>query len=340
VARKPASSRAGGSLDASTRICVIYGSEPMLKQQHLQQLRDALTEAHGEIQTFDFDGESAALSDVLDEVRSYGLMQQYKLVVVDNADQFVSSHREALMRYAQSPVDHATLCFRSGKWNSGNLDKLIQKCGAIVKCEPLGDADAAAWLVERATTEYQRKLDRAVAMQLVQRLGSDLLRLDSELAKLAVLAEPGKPIPATLVEQLVGRGGDEDAWKVQEDLLAALLAKRGQGPSPIQVVRDMIDVYNQPKELVTYFVADLMRKLFTASALRRQGVPEAGIAKALKLWGPRTALFMTVVARTDTAQLGRLYDRILRYDGRSKSGLGDAVLNLECFCAELADVLR
>lgn len=340
MARKPAASRAPGKLDQNTRLAVIYGSEEMLKQQHMLELRAALSEAHGELQLFDFDGEQASLSDVLDEVRSYGLMQQHKLVVVDNADQFVSNHREALTRYAQAPVDHATLCFRSVKWNAGNLDKLIQQHGAIIKCEPLKPDEAARWLVTRATEQHQRKLEDKVAHLLVQRLGSDLLRLDSELGKLAVLAEPGKPIPQALVEQLVGRSGDEEAWKVQEDILRSLLNKPGQGPTAVQIVREMIDIHGQPKELVTYFVADLLRKLFTAAAMKRQGSSPDAIGKALKLWGPRTQLFMNVVDRSDVNRLGRLYDRIIQQLARARSGLGDAVINLECFCAELADEWR
>ena len=123
-------------LDASTRVLAVHGPEEAVKKQKIDQLRAALEAEHGELQKFDFDGKTATLADVFDELRGYSLMGGYKLVVVDPADDFVKAHREPLERYAQNPVDHATLVLRAGTWNRGNLDKHIAKVGAVVKCEP------------------------------------------------------------------------------------------------------------------------------------------------------------------------------------------------------------
>ncbi|MEZ6189670.1 MAG: hypothetical protein R3C45_00080 [Phycisphaerales bacterium] len=140
------------ALDADTRICVLHGPEQWLKARYLQDLRKALDEAHGETETFTFNGETASLSDILDELRSYALMQHHKIVLLDSADVFLKKnedYRRALERYAEKPVDHGTLVLRSDTWNKGNLDKLIAKVGAVIKCEPLKPAEAKAWLIKR-----------------------------------------------------------------------------------------------------------------------------------------------------------------------------------------------
>src|SRR5689334_6421379 len=120
MAKRASSSKSGPSAD--TRILVLYGPEEMQKRQALADLRAALAGKDGEVETVNFDGKSAALADVFDELRSMSLMQNPKIVLVDDADVFVTAHREPLERYAANPSDTATLVLRSTKWNKGNLD--------------------------------------------------------------------------------------------------------------------------------------------------------------------------------------------------------------------------
>src|SRR5947209_3031714 len=52
----------------------------------------------------DFDGESAQLADVLDELRSFSMFGNHKVVVVRNADELLSRARQSLEEYVASPV--------------------------------------------------------------------------------------------------------------------------------------------------------------------------------------------------------------------------------------------
>lgn len=344
MARRTTKTDANVSLGPDTRILVLTGPEDMLKRQHLESLRAILTQAHGELQVIHFDGRSAELAEVLDELRTFSLMQQYKLVIVDDADQFVGeATRPALERYAESPVETATLVLRSEKWNPGRLDKIIEKVGAKIKCEPLSHADACTWVVKRCREAHQRKIESSAADTLVARLGTSLMALDSELGKLALMVEPNESITTRLVEQVVGRSGDEQAWAVQEAVLEALTSTRpGQGTpagTAIQRIHELIDVSGQPKELVAYFVADLMRKLNLAGMMRRQGVPEFQIGRELKLWGGREKMLLNLLRKLGPAGAAQAFDHVVRADANAKSGLGDATHNLEKFCVQLASKL-
>lgn len=339
MAKRASTSKAGGgaTVDASTRILVLCGAEEMTKRTRLQGLREALVAAHGETETFSFDGRTASLADVLDELRSYSLMQVYKLVVVDEADEFVKRHRDAMERYAEAPVDHATLVLRSNAWHKGNLDKLIDKVGAVIKCDALSPAEAQRELVQRAKSQHNATLSPQAAGMLIERLGTDMATLDSEVAKLALMT-PGKPIEPKLIEETVGRSSDEQAWVVQDAVLESI---GGKDPGDaIAKIHELVDLAGQADVLVTYFVADLVRKLNVAVLAKRAGVPEPELAKRLKLWGPRQHAFMNVVRRLDARKVGRWFDQAVEADSRSKSGLGDPVRNLECFCVRLADDAR
>jgi DNA polymerase III subunit delta len=337
--RSAASATSATALGASTRICVLYGPEEMVKREHLDQLRLALAEAHGETETIIYDGLTATLADVLDELRTYSLMPVHKLVIVDHGEEFVKRFREAVERYAAAPVDQATLILRADTWNKGNLDKLIAKVGAIVKCEALTHGEAREWIARRAQAVHGRKLSPEAAGQLVQRLGADLLLLDSELGKVVLLAGDDQPVTPELVEQVVGRSSDEKAWAIQETVLAHLASGTRQNGGELLVkLHELVDLAGHDPVPITYALADLMRKLYLGAVLKRQGAGEQQIGRAVGLWNPQQqALLVKAIQRLGGPKLQRWFDRAVDLDRRGKSGHGEPLRNLECFCASLAD---
>jgi DNA polymerase-3 subunit delta len=168
---------------------------------------------------------------------------------------------------------------------------------------------------------------------MVERLGTGLSLLDSELSKIALLGEANEPIQQEAVEELVGKSSDEQAWAAQEALLQAL--QTGSTEQALRTVRELIDLAGQPEPLVMYFVADLFRKLSIGSMLKRAGWQDKQITKHLKVFGPRERMFLAALNRLDRASIRRLFDEALQLDSRSKSGLGEVTSNLERLCVEL-----
>ncbi len=330
MARKPAPG--GPTLDPSAPILVLHGKEAFLRADYTRQLKAKLLKSHGDLETVHFDGLTDAPADVLDECRSFGLMQQHKLVVADNADQLIKGDARPLMeRYAESPVESATLVLRCDTWNRGNLDKLITKAGGeIVKCEDLPAAQALAWATSRATEAHGVKLARDAAQLLIERVGGDLGRIDSELAKLAVEADKGT-ITAEQVGELVGLTREEQVWSIQELILTA-------GPEELlSQLRVILDNSKQDQTVVTFYAAmDLCRKLHAAARGFEQRANPADIAKRLKLWGPSRDAIMNVARRIDPNEAAALLTRAVDADRRSKSGLGKADRTLEMLSLEIA----
>jgi len=342
MAKKAATNKSSGpGISADTRILVLHGPEQMVMQEHLETLKAAIAKAHGDYEVFRFDGKSASLAEVFDELRGYSLMSVYKLVIVDEAEQFVKDHRAALERYAQSPVDQATLVLRTPAWNRGNLDKLIEEVGAVIKCEELKAADAARWLVERAKSHHKAELKPNAAAALVERVGPHLMLLDAELGKLAVMAPGSKSgsvasvIDVALVGEAVSASSDAKAWLMQEPLLAGMV--RHSAREPLEMVRELIDLAGHDPVPVVWAAMDLCRKLAVAWAMREAGENEASVAKAMRLWGAQVRPFMDVVKKLDSASATRLLQTALSADSNTKQGLGDARRNLEALCVTLTD---
>lgn len=318
---------------------MLHGKQAFLRQLHTQTLRDALAKEHANVDTVMFDGESARPADVLDECRSFGLIAGYKLVIVDNADSLIKEDARPLFeRFAQGLADGdeagATLLLRSDTWRPGNLDKLIEKVGVVIKCEAPTEPEAAAWAVRRAKKRYDATLEPATASLLVERVGADLGRLDSELGKLAAAAGEGNPITRDLVAQFVGVSRDEEVWGIQRTLLGA------DAPVALAHLRHVLDVSRHPPTLVSWALTDLARKLHAASRSLKQGAQPGALMKPLKLWGPSADALLGAARATSPDRALSLFRFCIEGDRRGKSGLGDPERTLEREVLEFASLRR
>src|SRR6185436_2786040 len=85
-------------------IYVIFGPEDFLRQEELRNLLDELLGSERDsMSLIEFEGESAEVAAVLDECRTPSLLAPLRVVLVRDADEFVSggrhekkSHRELL----------------------------------------------------------------------------------------------------------------------------------------------------------------------------------------------------------------------------------------------------
>jgi len=311
-------------------VYALVGGDSFLQ---LQELAAISRELGKEAQRADFDGESAELADVLDELRCYSMFGGGcgKLVVVRSADDFLSKYRSQLEDYVASPSDSGVLVLRLGSLpKTQRIYKLIEKNGRIIVCEPPGEAGLVKWAIEHAKTQ-RVTLAPDAAKLLVELIGADLGRLDTEIAKLAIAAD--------------GAGGG----KISADMVTANVAFTRE--------REMKDL------------ANAMAGGDTTEALRRwreliQSDPSAEFRAVtwLGMWLEDVRLIVTVGPNSPAVgrmkwkfrepgswnrfvaaceALGkegyaRALDLLTEIDKQSKSGVGDAAENVERFILALA----
>jgi len=321
-------------LDAKTRIAVLIGEDAFMAGEYTNMLREALAQAHGAdgFDTIRFDGASAKVGDVLDECRTFGLMASHKLVLVDNAEQLIKEDARPIMeRYAEEPSEGATLVLRCGRWYKGKLDEKIAAVGCLVEMADIAPEQAVNWAMRRGLKRHNADVERGAAELLVQKLGVELGRLDTELEKLATFAggssKEGTPpvtITAAMVGEMVGLTREEEAWGLQSTILS------GDAAAALAHLRIILD--NSRKDAavpLSWACMDLARKLHSASRGVRQGENPWQLAGKLKLWGPSKDAILAAAAKVDPARMARLLGEAVDADRRSKSGLGSFDRNLE-----------
>ncbi len=308
----------------------MHGKESFLMARYTNDFEAILAKEYGEVDRMVFNGATTDLATILDEVRTFDLMMQHKLVIVDNADAFLAakgtgktSNRQAMERYAESPVQSSTLLLRATSWRPGKLDKAVSKMGLVFKLQQLSEHDSVRWCVGRCGKEHGCTLESQAAQLLVQRIGLSLTRLDTELGKLSAKVAPESNITKEDVVEMVGLSREEQAWEIQSIILS------GNSGAAITKLGELLDVSRQPRELLMWSVVDLTRRLSAATSMLQNGNSPSEIRKSLKLFGDGGNRILSLAKQRTPSQFANLFTEAVAVDARTRSGTLDGRRGLE-----------
>jgi DNA polymerase III delta subunit len=329
------------TFSASMRTVILHGKEPFLMTRYTDDLQQVLEEEHGEIERIAFDGESVDLASVLDEIRTFDLLSRHKLVIVNNADSFLAAKansktptRKLMERYAEEPVQSATLLLRATTWRPGKLDKIVDKTGLVYKLQQYSEKDTMRWCVARCEKEHGCTLEPQGAQLLVERIGLSLTNLDTELGKLSAKVAPQTTISKADVVEMVGISKEEQAWEIQSVLLT------GNEGASITKLCELLDVSKQPRELLMWSVVDLTRRLSGAANMLDCGSSSGEIRKSLKLFGESGNRILAVAKKKTSHTFANLFTDAVAIDSRTRSGLLDGRRGLESLAIRVCRDLR
>jgi DNA polymerase-3 subunit delta len=291
-------------------IYVLFGDEEFLRGQAWQAIRRRVLGSDDEFGIGRFDGPEATIADVLDELATLPFFGKYRLVMVDDADPFVTQYRPLLEKYAESPVPRGVLVLSVKTWPSNTrLAKIVQKTGVAVECRlpPQLPAWCQAWAQQR----YGKKLATDAADLLVELSGGGLGQLDTELNKLTAYVGERKEIRHADVDQLVAAGRVETIWKLIG------IACQGETAQALEMLDRLLVAGEAPVALLAAMATQL-RRLAKAARLMLDGTPlSPALAEAgIPAW-PRAQ----DEARAQLRHLGR--DRLLKlFDWLLETDLG------------------
>lgn len=321
---KAAAKSAGGALKP---VYALVGADPFLQLQELHHVAALLPV---DAQRMDFDGETAQLAAVLDEARSFSMFGgETKLVVVRAADDFISRYREQLENYMAEPSSSATLVLRVDSLpGNQRIHKLIAKVGEVISCLPPKLGELPAWVSRRAREAHDIQIAPDAAKLLVDLVGDDMGRLDNELAKLALQAD-GAVVTSQNVAANVAFQREQEMY----ELTGALAA--GDSTSALRRWRQLLETDPSSEfRAVTWLVMWLEDVRHVMQAKRDNQRPDFR-----KLWrykGEQFDRFMDNCTQLGDAGYRRAVDLLADVDRNSKTGVGNAAVNVEQFILALA----
>ena len=252
-------------------VYAVFGGDHYLVRESIAAVSRALfSGADDEPAVTRFAGEKSALADVLDELFTLPFFSRRRLVIVEEADTFVTKHRRDLEAYVQAPSTSGTLVLQVKQWLATTiLAKLVDKVGLAIDCNAPPEKQTSkviAWLTQYAASRCDAELDSAAAHLLVELVGLEIGILTSELEKLAVYAGESKRIERADVARMVGAGRVETVWKALD------AATTGQARVALELLDNLLAAGEFPVMLLAAMSANLI-KVHHAGRLRASRLP-------------------------------------------------------------------
>jgi DNA polymerase-3 subunit delta len=152
-----------------------------------------------------------------------------RLVVVEEADDFVTRYRGELEDYVARPSPSGVLLLDVETWSSSTrLYKAVEASGLAIDCAVPAAPRLPRWLADWARHAYGVQLPLGVAEVLLEMIGPELGLLDQELAKLSLLAAGDKKITLEMVSRAVGGWRAKTAWEMLDAALDGRVAEAMQ----------------------------------------------------------------------------------------------------------------
>lgn len=241
-------------------ICAVYGDDAFLKLEVLTALRQqVLGEGEADFSLTTFAGREVQLRDVLDALSARSLFGAGEpLVVIEDADPFVSEYRAALEDYLTNRP-RGLLVLDVKTWPSNTrLAKAVATLGSnAIDCNSPKEAQLKRWLAQRAKDLYSVRFDAAAADALLELVPPEMGVLAQELAKLALLVGDSRTIDVALVTQNVGGWRTRATW----DMVDA--AADGRASEALAQLDRLIASGEKPHGLLPQMASSL-RKFATA----------------------------------------------------------------------------
>ncbi len=313
---------------------VVHGDEAFLKRLVLRKLRDlALGDEPDESAISTYSGDKAVFSAVWDELETLPFFAPKRVVIIEDADPFVTKHRSLLEKKIEAKSLPASGLFVLDvkTWPANTrLAKMVESGSTIVCKTPTGHA-LVQWAGQWATSQHQKQLSAPAAQLLVDLVGPDMGLLDQEILKLATYVGDKDKIAPDDVDRLVGNSRMESTWKIFD------LIGQGQTAAALRFLQRLLEQGDNPNMIIGAFGKQLRslaqaarlvasQNMNLSAAIGQVGIPPfaaKGAEAQLKHLTRRRAL--------------KLYDWLLelQMDMRGNSPLGESTL-LERFLLRLA----
>ena len=295
----------------------LMGEEPF----YIDRLEAMLTQTVMPDAIRDFDMELLYGSDV-DSVRVADTCQQFpmlgekRLVVVREFQQMRTSH-DALAAYCKNPAPSTVLvlCHKNGNLDKRKaLYKAIEQSGGVVfESKRVYESSLPAF-IQRYLKSSGKDIEPKATQMLVEHVGTDLMRMSSELDKLLIAMPEGESrVSAALVEEQTGMSKDFNNF----ELLAALSVKnKSQAAKIVKYFGSNPRSFALPATLSMMFTffSDLMQAYYSPDKTDKGvaawlGKPEwkvrNEILPAMRCYtGRRVMEILSLIRQTDAAGKG------------------------------------
>lgn len=240
--------------DGGRPLYVVVGDDPFLRREAIRKaIRLEIPGDEADVGVARFEGASARLADVVDELRTLPFFSKRRVALVEEADPFVTAYRKELEAYVEAPSSSGCLILAVKSWpGNTRLAKSAAKDGLAIDCSDPKEAELLQWLPAHAK-QAGAKMGADAVRLLLDLIGPEPGLLVSEVDKLAIATAHVGEIRREDVARFVESGRLEDIWKVAD------AAAEGDGARATKLLDDLIASGEHPVGLLARMAYTLLR---------------------------------------------------------------------------------
>lgn len=314
-------------------VYLLIGEEAYYVDETITKLRAALGGEDGEYAQFDC--AEQPVDFVIDEADTIPFFSDRKLVVARNASflratekgkEKVEHDLKRLEAWLEHPTEQCVTVFIAPYEKLDErkkITKLMKQHALVLQAEQLKDQDLAVWIQHEVAAQQGRITDDAVG-KLIDMVGANMLQLRLEIEKLLLFVQQDEVIDVGVVEKLVAKTLEHDAFKLLNAYLARDLA------TAITIYHDLLRQKEEPIMLVGLLASNI-RTMNNVYYLQKKGYHPQQIAKQLKIHPYRVKLMVENRNRPTEERLLTALHRLADVDLKLKTTGGNRERHLELF---------
>lgn len=296
-------------------IVVLSGEERSLKLDTLSALQPLVCgNDSGDSAATKFDGKEVDFKSVRDELLTVSMFGERRLVLVEEADHFVSEYRTNLEKYLEKPSKKSLLVLDVSSFpKNTRLFKAVDKLGLLVECTELKGPELTRWIQATVKDRFGKQITRDAAMLLPELAGPHLGLLEQELEKLSAYSGDRSQIDSEDVRKVVGGWKAETTW----DMLNAV--RDGKLSFALSNLDKLLTAGEPPMKLLGAIVYTY-RKLAQATEYSRQGQSLSVALKQAGVFPKDLAAAETYLRRIGRPEAEQISHWLLETDLNLKGG--------------------
>ncbi len=269
------------------------------------------------------DAKDADIIETLDELRTLPFLAERRVVVLKNADSFVSANRPALEKYFDNPCTTGVLILTVSTWPANTkLAKKLTQTGKLISIAELKPWQLPKFIADYIKQNYSKHITSSAAQLLVEMTGDEIGRLSSEADKLATFAENKKNITDEDVSILAGQTRQINAFAVIDAMVI------GDKAAAALKLRRLFEIDKNAEYTTVGAFAFHFRKMFTAKALLEKGLNQWQVEKKAGIWKNKDQFFAQL-KKTPLKKIALILSKLAEADYQIKTGRRSAMTAIE-----------
>ncbi|MDO4632845.1 MAG: DNA polymerase III subunit delta [Eubacteriales bacterium] len=244
-------------------VYLLCGEEAYLKKQYRQKLLAALLDEENSINLNRYEGKGISVPALIDQAETLPFFAEYRVILIENSEFFKSSPAELAAYLEQIPPTTVIVFVEDEADKRGKLYKAVKKYGRIVEFTTQNEDTLIRWILGELKRE-DKKITRNTMTLFLEKTGTDMLHIQSELEKLLCYTMGREVITSEDVEEICTTHTEGKIFK----MLDAMAEKRQ---------RDALDMYydlvllKEPPMRILYLITRQLNLLMQVKELRGQG---------------------------------------------------------------------